>query len=79
MPVVKIHTALDDRTASVGKIFRTDHKVFCQISINDQRLKQKVWINAIVIEGLVALSLCIHSCTHMVGYDVEGVLAVAHV
>lgn len=56
MPAVKIHTALECRTVSAGKTKfsgETMKQVFWQTSIHYQRLKLKIWINGIVIDGLL--------------------------
>ena len=56
MPVVKSHTALDNRKASINKtkfLKETIKQVLWQTFINDQRPKQKRWINDILIEGLL--------------------------
>ena len=56
MPIVRNHTALDNRTAIEERTKNsgeTIKQVFWQTSINEQRPKLKIWINDIVIKGLV--------------------------
>ena len=58
MPIVRNHTALDDRTAIEERTKNsgeTIKQVFWQIFINEQRPKLKIWINDIVIEVLVVI------------------------
>lgn len=53
MPVVKNHTAVDDRTDSADKTIFSGviiKQVFWQTCINDQRPKLKLKINGIEIE-----------------------------
>ena len=60
MPAVKIHTALDERSASVDKTKLSGEirkQVFWQTSIYDQRPKLKIWIHSLVIEGLVDIDI----------------------
>ena len=56
MPIVRNYTALDKRTIIEGWIKNSGKAInwaFGQTSINEQRPKLKIWINNVVIEGLV--------------------------
>lgn len=56
MPIVKNHTALDNRTATEDRTKNsgeTVKQIFWQTSTYEQTPKLKIQINNVVIEGLV--------------------------
>ena len=58
MPIVKISTSLDNRTASIDKVFKRDHTLSNLVNFFKwSKTKTKIYINDIEDEGLVYIDV----------------------